>query len=51
MLMGTAVGKGVANHLLLPIATGVDLFFIIDSFLMMWTTQDFDGPGLMPGPS
>ena len=43
MLMGTAVGKGVADHLLLPMAMGVDLFFIISGFLMVWTTRDFDG--------
>ncbi|MFC4761869.1 acyltransferase family protein [Dyella koreensis] len=43
ILMGTAAGKGVADHVLLPMAMGVDLFFIISGFLMVWTTRDFDG--------
>lgn len=43
MLMGTAAGKEVADQVLLPMAMGVDLFFIISGFLMVWTTRDFDG--------
>jgi hypothetical protein len=43
MLMGTALGKSAADHVLLPMAMGVDLFFLISGFLMVWTTRDFDG--------
>jgi peptidoglycan/LPS O-acetylase OafA/YrhL len=43
VLPGTVIGKGVADRLLLPMAMGVDLFFIISGFLMVWTTRDFDG--------
>jgi exopolysaccharide production protein ExoZ len=42
VLMGTAAGK-VINHALLPMGMGVDLFFIISGFLMVFTTQNFDG--------
>jgi len=43
MLMGTTMGRHVADHVLSPMAMGVDLFFIISGFLMVWTTRDFDG--------
>nr|WP_284733855.1 MULTISPECIES: acyltransferase [unclassified Dyella] len=43
MLMGTATGRAIADQVLLPMAMGVDLFFIISGFLMVWTTRDFDG--------
>lgn len=43
MLMGSATGKAIADQWLLPMAMGVDLFFIISGFLMVWTTRDFDG--------
>ena len=43
MLMGTAAGKDIADQVFLPMAMGVDLFFIISGFLMVWTTRDFDG--------
>ncbi|WP_404601061.1 acyltransferase family protein [Dyella lipolytica] len=43
VLMDTAAGKVVANHVLLPMGMGVDLFFIISGFLMVFTSQDFDG--------
>ncbi|MGO4699923.1 acyltransferase family protein [Dyella sp. 2RAB6] len=43
MLLGTAAGKAIADQVLLPMAMGVDLFFIISGFLMVWTTRDFDG--------
>lgn len=43
MLMGTPLGQAVADQVLLPMAMGVDLFFIISGFLMVWTTRDFDG--------
>lgn len=43
MLMGSASGRAVAEQVLLPMAMGVDLFFIISGFLMVWTTRDFDG--------
>lgn len=33
----------LADQVLLPMAMGVDLFFIISGFLMVWTTRDFDG--------
>ena len=42
-LMDTAAGKVVADHVLLPMGMGVDLFFIISGFLMMFTSRDFDG--------
>lgn len=42
-LMGSAAGTVIANHLLLPMAMGVDLFFIISGFLMVLTTRNFDG--------
>lgn len=37
-----ATGQTVANALL-PLAMGVDLFFLISGFLMVLTTRDFDG--------
>ena len=43
VLMGTVTGQAVADHVLLPMAMGVDLFFLISGFLMVLTTQDFDG--------
>ena len=43
VLMDTVVGKGIADRVLLPLAMGVDLFFIISGFLMVLTTRDFDG--------
>jgi exopolysaccharide production protein ExoZ len=43
VLMDTATGKAVADHILLPMGMGVDLFFIISGFLMMFTSQNFDG--------
>lgn len=43
VLTGTASGNAVANHVLLPMGMGVDLFFIISGFLMVFTTQNFDG--------
>ncbi|GGA41921.1 acyltransferase family protein [Dyella nitratireducens] len=43
VLMDTGLGRAVADHVLLPMAMGVDLFFIISGFLMVWTTRDFDG--------
>ncbi len=43
VLMDTATGKAVADHILLPTGMGVDLFFIISGFLMMFTSQNFDG--------
>ncbi|AIF48786.1 acyltransferase family protein [Dyella japonica] len=43
MLAGTAAGRIVADHVLPSMAMGVDLFFIISGFLMVWTTRDFDG--------
>ena len=43
VLMDTAAGKVVADHVLLPMGMGVDLFFIISGFLMMFTSRDFDG--------
>lgn len=43
VLLDTEAGKAVANHVLLPMAMGVDLFFIISGFLMVLTTRDFDG--------
>jgi exopolysaccharide production protein ExoZ len=43
VLMDTAAGKVVADHVLLPMGMGVDLFFIISGFLMMFTSQSFDG--------
>ncbi|RUL63445.1 acyltransferase [Dyella dinghuensis] len=43
VLMDTASGKVVADHVLLPLGMGVDLFFIISGFLMMFTTRNFDG--------
>jgi hypothetical protein len=41
-LIGSPVGTAIANHLL-PMAMGVDLFFIISGFLMVLTTRNFDG--------
>lgn len=49
VLMDTAVGRGAADHVLLPMAMGVDLFFIISGFLMVWTTRDFDGTKIYVG--
>ena len=43
VLLDTQAGKWVADHALLPMAMGVDLFFIISGFLMVLTTRDFDG--------
>ncbi|RDS80378.1 acyltransferase family protein [Dyella psychrodurans] len=43
VLPGTFAGKAVADYVLLPMAMGVDLFFIISGFLMVLTTLDFDG--------
>jgi exopolysaccharide production protein ExoZ len=43
VLMDTASGKAVADRVLFPMGMGVDLFFIISGFLMVFTTQDFDG--------
>ena len=43
MLTWTPLGRDVADRVLLPMAMGVDLFFIISGFLMVWTTRDFDG--------
>jgi exopolysaccharide production protein ExoZ len=43
VLRGTVAGEAVADYLLLPMAMGVDLFFIISGFLMVLTTRDFDG--------
>lgn len=43
VLMDTAAGKVVADHVLLPLGMGVDLFFVISGFLMMFTTRNFDG--------
>ena len=43
VLLDTTSGKVLANHVLLPLAMGVDLFFIISGFLMMFTTRNFDG--------
>lgn len=43
VLLDTAAGKAVANHVLLPMGMGVDLFFIISGFLMVLTTRNFDG--------
>jgi len=43
MWTGTAIGRAVAHQVLLPMAMGVDLFFIISRFLMVWATRDFDG--------
>jgi exopolysaccharide production protein ExoZ len=43
VLMDTATGKAVADHILLPMGMGVDLFFLISGFLMMFTSQNFDG--------
>jgi exopolysaccharide production protein ExoZ len=45
VLLDTETGKTIANHLLLPMGMGVDLFFIISGFLMVLTTRDFDGTG------
>jgi exopolysaccharide production protein ExoZ len=42
-LQGTVGGGAVVDHMLLPMAMGVDLFFIISGFLMVLTTRDFDG--------
>jgi exopolysaccharide production protein ExoZ len=42
-LADTTIGKDIADHVLLPMAMGVDLFFIISGFLMVWTTRYFDG--------
>jgi exopolysaccharide production protein ExoZ len=42
-LMDTASGKAIADHVLFPMGMGVDLFFIISGFLMVFTTQSFDG--------
>lgn len=46
VLMGTAAGRDIADQVFLPMAMGVDLFFIISGFLMVWTTRDFDGTRL-----
>jgi exopolysaccharide production protein ExoZ len=43
VLHGTQAGRLVTDHVLLPLASGVDLFFIISGFLMVLTTRDFDG--------
>lgn len=43
VLMDTTAGRAVADHVLLPMGMGVDLFFIISGFLMMFTSRDFDG--------
>jgi peptidoglycan/LPS O-acetylase OafA/YrhL len=43
VLMDTAPGKIIANDVLLPTGMGVDLFFIISGFLMVFTTGNFDG--------
>ncbi|WP_158628886.1 acyltransferase family protein [Dyella choica] len=44
---GALVGDGGAGRMvanaLLPMAMGVDLFFLISGFLMVLTTRDFDG--------
>lgn len=42
VLLDTVGGKTVADDVLLPMAMGVDLFFIISGFLMVLTTRDFD---------
>lgn len=42
VLMDTRAGQLIADHLLLPLSMGVDLFFIISGFLMVLTTRDFD---------
>jgi peptidoglycan/LPS O-acetylase OafA/YrhL len=42
-LQGSAVGHWIADRVLLPMGMGVDLFFIISGFLMVFTTRDFDG--------
>lgn len=42
VLLGSGAGQVVA-HALLPMAMGVDMFFIISGFLMVLTTRDFDG--------
>lgn len=41
-LAGIGVGKKSVDALL-PLAMGVDLFFLISGFLMVLTTRDFDG--------
>jgi peptidoglycan/LPS O-acetylase OafA/YrhL len=43
MLSVSPLGKEVADRVLFPTAMGVDLFFILSGFLMVWTTRDFDG--------
>jgi exopolysaccharide production protein ExoZ len=43
VLEGSATGKFLADHVMFPLGMGVDLFFIISGFLMVWTTRDFDG--------
>ena len=49
VLLDTEAGKVIANHVLLPMAMGVDLFFIISGFLMVLTTRDFDGTSAYAG--
>lgn len=43
ILEGDPAGKAVADHVLMPMAMGVDLFFLISGFLMVLTTESFDG--------
>ncbi|MGY3041529.1 exopolysaccharide production protein ExoZ [Rhodanobacter sp. TND4EL1] len=43
ILQDTDAGKAVAYYVMYPMAMGVDLFFLISGFLMVLTTQNFDG--------
>lgn len=43
ILEGSPAGKAVADNVMLPMAMGVDLFFLISGFLMVLTTESFDG--------
>lgn len=43
VLQGIHLGGTAVDHALFPMAMGVDLFFILSGFLMVWTTRDFDG--------
>lgn len=43
ILEASPAGKAIADNVMLPMAMGVDLFFLISGFLMVLTTESFDG--------